>query len=80
MKKGHHVYGWGGGKGSLREENKRNIWGSWMAESVEHLTLGLDSGHDLMGCKTEPHVRLLAQQGVCLKILSLCPSSLLSNK
>ena len=24
-----------------------SIWGTWVAQSVEHLTLGLGSGHDL---------------------------------
>ena len=31
-----------------------------MAQSVKHLTLGFGSGHDLMVCGIEPHVRLCA--------------------
>lgn len=36
------------------------------------------SGHEIRGHEMEPHVGLLTQQGVCLQILSLCPSSLLT--
>ena len=45
----------------------------WVAQSAKHLTLGFGSGQDFLGCGIEPYVRLLAQQGVCLQILSLCP-------
>lgn len=41
-----------------------------MAQSVECLTLGFGLGHYLLGHGIEPCLRLRAQQGVCLKILS----------
>ena len=34
--------------------------GTWVAQSVEHLTLDLGSGHDLTICGIEPHVGLCA--------------------
>ena len=34
-------------------------WGSWVAQSVEHLTLGFGSGHDLtVSWGLESHIRL----------------------
>ena len=32
--------------------------GAWEAQSVKRLTLDFGSGHDLMVCKFEPHIRL----------------------
>ena len=47
---------------------KRNVR-SWAAQLVKHLTLDSGSGHDLpVLIKTQ--IRLWAQQGVCLRILS----------
>ena len=43
--------GKGGGEGELG--------GAWVAQSLEHLTLGFSSGHDLMVCESEPCI------GVC---------------
>ena len=34
--------------------------GTWVAQSVEHLTLGFSSGHDLMVREFEPHMGLSA--------------------
>ena len=34
--------------------------GTWVAQSVQHLTLGFGSGHDLSVCGFEPHVGLCA--------------------
>ena len=34
-----------------------STWGTWVVQSVEHLSLGFDSGHDLMFRGSEPHVR-----------------------
>ena len=31
---------------------------AWVALSVKHLTLGFSSGHDLMACESESHIRL----------------------
>jgi len=45
-----------------------------VAQSVEPPTLGFGSGHDLMGHEIKPGIRLHAQSGVCLKILSFYPS------
>jgi len=58
---------------------KHECKGTWVIESVKHPTLGFSSGHglmshDLMGLEIEPCVRLHTQQGVCMKILSLCSS------
>ena len=38
----------------------QNPWSSWASQSVEHLTLGFDSGRDLMVPEIEPHVGLHA--------------------
>ena len=32
--------------------------GAWVAQSVDHPTLGFGSGHDLMVFEFEPHIRL----------------------
>ena len=40
----------------------------------KHPTLGFGSGLDLTGCDIEPGFGFCAQQGVCLKSLSLFPS------
>ena len=32
---------------------KQETWGTWVAQLVEHLTLGFGSGHDLGGCEME---------------------------
>ena len=55
--------------------------GAWVAQSVEHLTLGFNSGHDVTVHKFEPHVRLHADSAeaawdsVSLSLSSsLCPS------
>ena len=36
------------------------LWGAWVAQSVEHLTLGFGSGHDLTVPEFEPHLGLSA--------------------
>ena len=46
-----------------------------MDQSVEPLTLGFGSSHDLMGHEIKAHMGLLTQEGDYLKILSLFPSS-----
>ena len=35
-------------------------WGTWVAQSVEHQTLGFSLGHDLAVCEFEPLIRLHA--------------------
>lgn len=40
---------------------KRVTMGTSVARLAEHLTLGIDTGHDLMGSGIEPHVGLPAQ-------------------
>uniref|UniRef100_A0A8C7EJB2 Uncharacterized protein n=1 Tax=Neovison vison TaxID=452646 RepID=A0A8C7EJB2_NEOVI len=47
--------------------------GTWVVQSIGHLTLGFSSGCDFMGCGIESHTGLCSQWGVSLKILSLCP-------
>ena len=37
-----------------------NILGTWVAQSIKRPTLDLGSGHDLMVCGFEPHIRLCA--------------------
>ena len=48
------------------------VRGTWVAQLVKQLILGFGSG--LMGHEMEPCPRLCIQQGVCLKIFSLCLS------
>ena len=38
------------------------LWSTWVAESVECLTLDLDSGHDLAVREFKPHIRLCADR------------------
>ena len=40
--------------GTLLVFKKSLIWGIWVAQSVEHLTLGFGSGDDLIGVKSSP--------------------------
>ena len=57
-------------------QRKNRQWSTWVAQSVQCLPLGFGSGHgsrDLTGPEIQPCIRLHTQQGVCLKILSLCP-------
>lgn len=52
---------------------------AFLAQSVEHLTLGFGAGHDLMGRETDspPPIRLYTQHRACLRFsLSLHPSPL----
>ena len=37
------------------------VWGAWVAQSVERLTLGFSSGHDLTVYELEPCVGLGAE-------------------
>ena len=39
---------------------KRDGWGIWVAQLVEHLALDFSSGHDLTVCEFEPCIRLCA--------------------
>ena len=41
-----------------------------MIQSLKYLALASSSGHDLMGCEIEPHVRLLLTAWGLLGILS----------
>ena len=43
-------------------ENERE-WGTWVAQSVKRQTLDFGSGHDLMVCGFESHVRLRTDSG-----------------
>ena len=47
-------------------------WGTWVAQSVTHLTLDLSSVHDLTVCEFEPHVekigRASCRERVCLYV------------
>ena len=38
---------------------KKRLQSTWVAQSVEHPTLDFGSGHDIMVCDIEPHVRIL---------------------
>ena len=42
---------------------KSNFWGTWMAQSVKHLTLGLGASHDLMVYEFKPHIGLCTGSG-----------------
>ena len=39
---------------------KPHTWGTWVAQSVKHPTLGLGLGQDLTVCEFEPHIGLCA--------------------
>ena len=66
---------------STDESIKKWHRGTGMAQSVEHPALGFGSRHELVALEIQAHVWLHAQWGVCLKILSLCPSpNSLSNQ
>ena len=70
----HRTVSWGPTSSST--VTQRTFWGSWVALSVERLTLNLGSGHDLTVWEIEPHVGLLARCGACSGFslsLSLCP-------
>ena len=41
-----------------KQQQNTDQWGAWVAQLVEHLTLDVGSGHDLMVREFEPHVRL----------------------
>ena len=48
------------------------IWGAWVAQSVDHPTLDFGSGYDLTICGIEPHVGLCSMTAWrLLEILSL---------
>ena len=57
-----------------------------MAQSVQQLTLGFGSGHDLMVCEFEPHIGLCADsvepawESVFASPLLMCVCSLSQNK
>ena len=42
------------------------VWGTWVAQSVQHPPPGFGSGHDLTVRGIEPHVRLCADSTACL--------------
>ena len=81
---------WGKGKNCGKKpktitKNKRRIkinylQGTWVAQSVKHLTLDVGSGCDHTVCEFEPCIRLCAdssEPGACFRFcvsLSLCPS------
>ena len=44
----------------MHSEESAKVWGAWVAQSVEGLTLDFGSGHDLIFCEIEPHMRLCA--------------------
>ena len=46
-------------------------WAIWVAQSVKHLTLDCGSGHDLLGCESEPRIRLCTDSVEPAWILSL---------
>lgn len=41
--------------------------GHWVAQSVRRPTLDFGSGHDLQGHEIEPHIKLFAGHGACLR-------------
>ena len=48
-------------------DNNYQTRGTWVAQSVKHLTLDLSSGLDLRVCELKPHVGLHAGLGAILK-------------
>ena len=57
------------------------LWGAWVAQSVECLTLDLGSGHDLTSMRSSPALGSVLTAQSLLEILSLTPSlSLKINK
>ena len=61
--KGHHAL----------KKKKKNLWGTWVAQWVKHLTLDFSLGHDLRVRGFEPRVELCVN---CTAPAwdSLCPS------
>ena len=57
----------------LQHYLKLQGWGTWVAQSVKHLTLDLGSGHDLTVHEFEPCVQLFADSAEPAKN-SLSPS------
>ena len=55
------------------------MWGTWVAQSVECLTLGFGSDLDIMGHEIELCIGLYAGHGPCLRF-SLCLSLCLSSR
>ena len=53
------------------------IWGAWVTQLVEHLTLCFTLGHDVRVVGPEPCVRLCAQHRVYLRFSLPPPLSLL---
>ena len=43
-------------------KNKRKMRGAWVAQSVKHLSLNFGSGHDLKALRSNPVIRLLAEE------------------
>ena len=49
--------------GNIKKQNKTNkhlLWGTWVAQSVNHLTRDFGSGHGLTLHGFEPHVGFCA--------------------
>ena len=60
-----------------RRFHLKEIRGTWVAQSVKHRTLDLDSGHDLTVCELEPHIGFCAGSTKTTwdsLSLCLCPS------
>ena len=55
---------------------KNKHWGAQVAQSVGHLTLGFDSGHDLTVHEFKPHTWLMAWSLLGILSLSALPCSL----
>ena len=48
------------------------LWGAWVAQSVERLTLDFSSGHDLTVCGFEPHICAVSMEPrACFGSISL---------
>ena len=63
----------------LKKQKQKTTRGAWIAQLVGCWSLGFGWGHYFMGRGNEPHVGLCTHWGVCLRILSLCLSSLTSQ-
>lgn len=65
------------------QEQKSTEWSAWVAQSVEHLTLGFWLESWSQDCEIEPCLRFHAQRGVWLRLsipLSLPPALSASQK
>ena len=51
-----------------KEQKRKRQWGAWVVQLVKHPTLDFTSGHNLVVCGIESHIRLCAKQALSLSL------------